>query len=307
MQIFHSSKEFRPSKKPIVAALGNFDGVHLGHQAILAKMVSAAKAGTAWAGVYTFEPHPAKILAPSSPPLLIQTVAQKLDCLESLKLDWVVLEPFDGDFAKKSPEDFFDKILLSRLQAKELWVGTDFTFGFRRSGTVSDLQKLCQEHEVSLHITQPQFKQDTLISSSRIREMILQGNVHDAQTLLGKPFALMGSVIKGAGLGTKLGIHTANLAEENELIPKVGIYITTTRIQGKNFSSVTSVGTNPTFPGKGFSIETHILDFDQSIVGKKIEVLFLKWLREEKVFTSSASLVVAIRQDIDAARKYHEV
>ena len=305
MRLFYSSRDFARPDVTVAAALGNFDGVHRGHQTILREMVAQTKARGQSAGIYTFEPHPAKVLAPASAPKLIQTLEQKLKAFEPLGIDWVVLEPFDASFAKMMPETFFEEILCRRMQAKALWVGYDFTFGVRRSGSVVHLKGLCKEQNIALHITEPQFTQDVLVSSSRIRELVLQGEAAQARMLLGRPFALIGTVVKGAGIGAKLGIHTANLAAENELLPKPGIYITTTRLEEKDYPSVTNVGMTPTFPGKGFSIETHILNFDQTLTGKKIEILFLDWLREEKSFSSTEALVAAIQKDIDAAKDYH--
>ena len=296
MKIYNSSKAFRPTA-PTIVALGNFDGVHLGHQVILKNVE----------GVYTFEPHPTKILFSESAPPLIQTRDQKLQSLEKLKIEWVVLEPFTPDFAQLTPEVFFKKILVEQLRAKKLCVGYDFTFGFHRKGNVSLLSPLCEQHSIQLHVVEAQKRGDLVISSGKIREMVLQGKVDQACLLLGRPFALIGKIISGAQIGRRIGIPTLNLSPENELLPKTGVYITQTRFVEKleTYPSVTNIGDNPTFPGKGFSIETHLLQVPQKVDNGKMEIDFLKYLRDEKSFSSSEKLVQEIKHDIAEAKKYH--
>ena len=299
--------------------MGNFDGVHLGHQAILHDLVKTAKKKGWVPCVYTFEPHPAKVLAPKTAPLLIQTLGQKMEALEKLGVEIVILETFDISFSHLTPEKFFHRILEKRLQPKELWVGYDFTFGVHRSGTVSLLETFCRENKIALHVTEAQFAKQTLMSSTQIRTLITSGNVSLAAELLGRPFALIGSVVKGYGIGGKMGIHTANLHYQNELLPKTGIYITRTKIrtrdhgqwtidqkQKKSWPSATSVGFNPTFPGKGFSVETHLIGFEGNLRDKEIEVEFLAWLREEWTFPNTETLAVQIQKDITEALKFHE-
>lgn len=257
--------------------------------------------------VYTFTPHPAKILGPRSAPPLLQTAEQKIRALQTLGVQVVVLEPFTKKFAKLKPETFFKKILRERLNAKALWAGYNFTFGFKRSGGIELLKNLCRGTGIPLHVTPPQFYQGSLISSTQIRNFVQNGKVDLAWKFLGRPFALTGRVIAGAGIGgAKLGIHTANLKAENELLPKPGIYITRTQVGRKSWASATSVGFNPTFPGKGFSVETHLIGFRGNLRGKKIEIAFLKWLREELTFPNPDTLAAQIHKDIAEAKKFNE-
>lgn len=310
MKVIHGSSKWREKEADVGVALGNFDGVHRGHQAILRDLVQTVQK-EGWLGaVYTFEPHPAKVLAPETAPLLIQTPEQKLEALASLGLDIVVLEAFDLPFSRLTPEKFFHEILVKRLKPVEIWVGYDFTFGVHRRGNIPLLESLCRGNKIGLHVIQAQFAMEMLMSSTQIRTLIAQGNVALAGKLLGRPFALRGKVVKGAGIGGKMGIHTANLHCENELLPKTGIYITLTKIKTgggwKSWPSATSVGFNPTFPGKGFSVETHLIGFEGGLRGKKMEVAFLSWLREEWTFPNAETLAAQIQKDIAEALKFHE-
>lgn len=309
MKIVRGSQNWEGEDRPPALVMGNFDGVHLGHQVILKELTAAADDAGWLPVVYTFDPHPAKILAPKSAPPLLQTTEQKIAALEKLGMEAVILEKFDPHFSRWSPESFFNEIILTRLTAVAVAVGYDFTFGHKRSGNVEVLKKLCNKHHLKLHVTDAQFQEATLVSSTQIRNLVAQGNVTFARKLLGRPFALIGNVIPGHGIGgSQLGIHTANLAVENELFPKTGIYVTETRIlkTAEYWPSATSVGFNPTFPSKEFSVESHLIGFKGELKGEKIEVEFLSWLREELTFPNAESLADQIKKDIQAAKTFHE-
>lgn len=309
--------------KGLAIALGNFDGVHLGHQAILKHLVKTCRKKGWVPCAYTFEPHPAKILSPKSAPKLLQTLEQKRRALKALGVQRVFVEPFTTLFLKKSPETFFNEVLVRKFKVRGIWVGYDFTFGYRRKGTIERLKKMCAAKKIPLFVLSAQFKNKTLISSSSIRGLLQQGGVEMAHKLLGRPFALIGKVVKGHGYGGgKLGIHTANLKAQNELLPKNGIYITRTTLRGTIarstiariskhdrttfWPSATSVGFNPTFPEKGFSVETHLIGYKGNLRGKKIEVEFLKWLRDELTFPNPETLADQIHKDIAEALHFHE-
>lgn len=293
--------------KPLAVALGNFDGVHRGHQVILKELVRKASKNGLTPAVYTFDPHPAKILGPRSAPALLQTLGQKIRALQDLGVKVVILEPFTKKFARLKPEAFFQKILMERLQAKALRTGYNFTFGFKRSAGAEELKNFCRRQGIPLAVTPPQFYQGSLVSSTQIRNFVQGGKVDLARNFLGRPFALTGTVVKGFGFGGRtLGIHTANLKVENEILPKPGIYITRTQVGRKSWASATSVGFNPTFPGKGFSVETHLIGFRGNLRGKKIEIAFLKWLREELMFPNPETLAAQIQKDIAEAKKFNE-
>lgn len=313
MKVICSSLRWRQTTQGLGIALGNFDGVHLGHQAILKKMCRAVRQKGWKSAVYTFDPHPAKILAPKSAPPLLQTLEQKLAFFRRLGLDFVILEKFDAKFSRLPARQFLQKILVDRLRVKGIWVGYDFTFGHQRLGNVEKLRNFCQNQGIDIAVMPAQFTQKALVSSTQIRALVSEGEVALAQKLLGRPFALIGKVVKGKGIGGKLGIHTANVKVENELLPKNGIYITSTTIPRltthdsrlTTYPSATSVGFNPTFPGKGFSVETHLIGFKGNLWGKKIEVAFLKWLRDELTFPNAETLATQIQKDIAETKKFH--
>ena len=292
--------------KNAVFALGIFDGVHCGHQKILRGVSDEAKALQGTPCVYTFNPHPIRILSPETPFSLIQTPDQKKRALEAAGIQICIVEPFPKQLSALSPEDFFHNQIQKQLQPVSIWVGYDFTFGHKRSGTVKTLKELWAEANIRCHIVEPQYVEETLVHSKLIREQVQRGGVEMAKELLSRPFALLGTVIRGQGIGgKKLGVHTANLSVENELLPGIGVYITQTRTSSGLYPSVTNVGNNPTFEGKGFSIETHILNFDQNLKDQKIEVEFLRWLRPEEKFSSAEALAKVIQNDILETERYH--
>jgi riboflavin kinase/FMN adenylyltransferase len=306
--IFGSENVSKPFRRAVIA-LGNFDGVHLGHQRLLKKAQKLAAKYKGISIVYTFEPHPVKILAPQVAPPTIQTLNQKIKCIEETGIDVCIIEKFTKKFAHQNPERFFESIILRRLGGSAVVVGYDFTFGFHRSGTVEILEYLGMRNKIEIYVMDAQFLNETLLSSTEIRGLVLAGFVDKAATLLGRPYELEGKVVKGKGLGGALGAHTANIEQENELIPGSGIYLTQTKIidGAAHFQpSITSIGTNPTFPGCALAVETHIIDFKKEIFGKKVAVKFLKKMRNQIAFPSTAELKKQISKDIAQARRMHE-
>lgn len=287
-----------------MVALGNYDGVHLGHQTILNEL----KIGFPNLPVllYTFDPHPVKKLVPSVAPLLINTLAQKLELLSQLGLAAVVVEKFTTAFSKLSPEIFFKKILINRLHAKCIAVGYDFTFGAKRRGNVETLEQLCFQFDVDCRIIKPVLWKNTLVSSTLVRKHLSEGQVSQAALMLGRPYFLDGCILHGTHRGKKLTVPTANIETENELLPKNGTYITNTKIDGKILRSVTNIGCNPTFGYRNLSIETHILDYQKNIYGKKIRIYFLKRIRDERKFSNPLALKKRILTDIEMAHATKE-
>ncbi len=291
-----------------VVTMGNFDGVHRGHRSIIATTITEARARGGSAVVYTFYPHPVKILAPEACPPLIQTLAQRLEALAALGVDVCVVDRFTLNLAHQPPRDFFESTLLTTLGARALVVGYDLTFGLHRRGTVELMEQLGRDHGVDVTVIEAQFLGELLVSSTEIRRLIAAGFVTQARALMDAPFALRGRVVTGMGLGGDLGAHTANVAADNELIPREGVYVTHSRpLEGSMvYPSITSLGTNPTFPHQPFKIETHLLDFEGALVGKEIEVKFLERLRGQIAFDGSATLKAQIARDIAQARIWHE-
>lgn len=311
MKLVLGSENF-PSEviRPAVA-LGNFDGVHIGHSRLITQAKTWARTHGGTSVVYTFNPHPARMLAPAECPPLLQTLKQKQAALEALDVGFCVIEPFTKTLAHQDATCFFEEILIGRLHAAAVAIGYDFTFGLHRQGTVEILTHLCHKHGIAPIVLNAQFSGEKLISSTNIRRLLEQGNVQEASTLLGRPYMIEGVVIKGRGIGKTFGVHTANIASENELIPHNGIYLTRTEIKGNdsleqtNLPSITSIGTNPTFSHVPFSIETHLIDANKDILGKKIAIYFLDHIRDQIAFDSIDGLQQQIQKDIEEARKKH--
>jgi len=301
LKLYHGSKKFSPKPRPVVA-LGNFDGVHVAHRTMFSLARKMAKRMLGASVAYTFYPHPVKVLSPASAPKMINTLAQRLELIDAEGIHATVVEPFSLKFAHLSAEKWFRKVIVKNLKAQAVVAGYDFTFGSHRSGTVESLEKLCKENGIVCKILEAQIAGETLISSTQIRHFVAGGEMKRAAKLLGRPYFIDGHVIAGAGRGAQLGIRTANLQSENELIPQGGVYATQTRVGNRYYPSVTNIGINPTFGGKALSIETHLLDFKGDLYGKTLRIAFLQKIRDERTFASVTELVAQIHRDIARAR-----
>lgn len=236
---------------------------------------------------------------------MINTLPQKLELIGREGVGQVVVERFTKIFARQTPEKFFKEIVLRRLRAREIFVGYDFTFGVHRSGTIDHLQSFGREAGIAVTIIEPYLRKETLVSSSEIRRLLSQGNLHQAEELLARPYFIDGRVVHGRGIGGKeLGIHTANVRTGNDLILPTGVYVTYTLVSGKRFQSVTNIGPNPTFGPGPLSIETHLLNFKKTIFGKTIRIEFLEKIREEITFASAKDLANQIQNDIKIAKEH---
>lgn len=288
-----------------VVTIGVFDGVHRGHQHILKQVIQRARLIGARSLVYTFDPHPVKLLVPDACPPMITTQAQRVRLIRKTGIDAIVVQKFTHAFSQKTPEQFFKSVLLKQLRAAELFVGYDFTFGVRRSGTITHMEHFCREAGVRLSVVDRFLWKDTLVSSTHIRQLLSHAKVHPAADLMGRPYFMEGHVVRGRGIGGKsLGVHTANLQTDNDLLLPSGVYMTRTHVGGKCHRSLTNIGTNPTFGSGSLSIESHLLDFKKSILGRMIRIEFLKKLREEIVFASAEDLAQQIQNDIQTAKQY---
>jgi riboflavin kinase/FMN adenylyltransferase len=226
-----------------------------------------------------------------------------VELLEKTGIDAVVIEKFNHPFSHLNPADFFQKYVVGRLNAKFIAVGYDFTFGAKRHGNRETLEAMCPQTGIGLKIVEPYFRGETLVSSSLIRKRILEGKVAEVIPCLARHFFLDGKIVRGDGRGKKLGIPTANMKPENELIPKSGVYATQSIINGKKYGSVTNIGFRPTF-GKGQrTIETHIFGLKKNLYGKKMRLIFLKRIREERRFESRQALILQIRKDMTNAKR----
>lgn len=293
-------------KRSSVLAVGNFDGLHLGHQAILRATVERALEKNGVSTALTFDPPPLKILRPESAPPRISTNTQRVEWCSILGLEAAVVMPFTIELSRLAPEDFVEQILVSELRVATILVGENFRFGHRQAGNVKLLRELGERLRFEVVIVPPVVCHGEIVSSTIIRREIAEGDVSHAGRLLGRPFVLTGEVVSGTGTGSKLTFPTLNLVPEQELLPARGVYITRTCFPGESRShrSVTNIGMRPTFNGTGLTVETHLLDFRGEIPAKRMEVRFWKRLRQEKKFSGPAELREQIARDIDSANRF---
>ena len=307
MRVIYRLEELTPEYPAPVVTIGNFDGVHLGHQNLMRDLVARAAKIGGTPVVLTFHPHPLQVLAPNNAPLQIQTLDQKIATIESLGIPLVVVIPFDMQLAQTSARDFAVKTLWERLHLKEIYVGPNFAFGHRRQGSFNLLKEIGEEKGfLAGKIHQVQFRGNR-VSSTAIRQALISGQVGLARRLLARPFALQGVIIHATGMGTKFEIPTANLQTPNELIPRRGVYVTMLGAEGRRHSSVTNIGFRPTVnreEAASLSIETHVLDFSEDIYGKKVSLEFLVRLRDERRFSGEQALIAQIHKDMGNARRY---
>ena len=304
MKIFHDLENANIAK-PTVLTLGVFDGLHLGHQAIMAKVVERARATESVATAITFDPHPRAVLHPESAPPLLQTLDQRLANLEVLGIEQAIVVKFTKEFASQPAEDFLRNVVRDRLHAREVYLGKGFAFGKGRGGNIELLRKMSDELGfVAAEVDEVQLR-GMRISSSRIRELLAEGRVNLARRMLGRPYGVEGVVIRGDQRGRSIGFPTANLKPHNRVIPKFGVYATATLIGGVWRRSVTNIGVRPTF-GEELepSIEAHVLDFDGDLYGDALRVRFLHRIRDERKFSGVDELITQIGRDAERARNY---
>jgi riboflavin kinase/FMN adenylyltransferase len=287
--------------------IGNFDGVHLGHQRIIGLAVEKARAKGGTAVAYTFRPHPQVALRPGAQVALLLTYDEKLEFLAAQGLDVTIEEPFSREFSTVEPQHFFTDAILRRLSAQAIVVGYDFAFGKERSGNLQALEAFCKNAGVELTVVPPQRSDTEVVSSSRIRQHLAAGEVDAASGLLGREFFYRGVVVRGEGRGRKIGFPTANLKIENKTTLPYGVYATWAVLEGRQIPSVTNVGVRPTFsevdgPELPALVETHLLDTTMDLYGKTLEVRFVKRLRAEQRFAGVDALKAQIATDAAQAR-----
>ncbi len=288
---------------PTILTLGNLDGVHLGHQKIIRKVVERSTALGLPSVVYTFYPHPLKIVAPRKRPPLITSDDEKAALLGDMGVDYMVMARFTKEFAARHPEEFVEDVLVRHMKASEVWVGHDYAFGRGKTGTVEYLKELGAKYGFKVKVMAAYKKGGMIVSSSLVRRFIQEGDVEKAANFLGRPYSIKGKVIEGDGRGVTLGFPTANMATSSELIPKKGVYVVLVTIGGKTYGGVANIGSVPTFRGKTSRVEVHIIDFKRSIYGRELSIGFIKRLRDERRFGAPGALVKQIMRDVDKARR----
>ena len=283
-------------------AVGNFDGVHLGHARILERLAANARRVGGPAVVLTFDPHPVQILRPQlAPPPLTQT-DRKAQLLARWGVDAVIAYPTDAAFLTHTARQFFDEIVCARLGARALVEGANFFFGHDRQGTIDVLRRFCAEAAVELEVVEPVVLQGEVVSSSRIRALLAQGEVDLARRMLTEPYRIRGTVVHGAGRGASLGFPTANLTGVRTLLPAQGIYAGRAAADGSIWSAAISLGPNPTFDEGGLKIEAHLIDYRGTLYDRPLEVDFLARLRDVERFASADQLVAQMREDVAATK-----
>ena len=282
-------------------ALGSFDGLHSGHLSLVNKIIELANENKGRSIVYTFKNHPRTLIKGATPPKLLMDNESKEEILEALGVDLIYFEEFNEEYMKLTPDGFI-KYLCEKFKVKGIVVGFNYRFGYKNIGNIEMLKELSTKYGYELYVMEPCNYENEVISSTRIRNELLNGNVDKAMKMLNRPYIIKGKVVHGKKLGRTIGFPTANLDYSKEaLIPRKGVYYTNVQWQGKIYKGITSVGNNPTVNGDKLTIETYILDFNNDLYGHNIKVYFIKKIRDEKKFNSIDDLVIQLKKDKDYA------
>ena len=307
LRIFNSINDFTTTKKTIVT-LGTFDGVHIGHNAILDKICKVAKHENLESVILTFFPHPRKIVSNNYDIKLLNTIEEKSVLLEKIGIQNFIVHPFDKTFSELSPREFVTQVLVEKLNIQKIIIGHDHKFGKDRAADFNDLINFGKEFGFEVEEISAQQINEVSVSSTKIRNSLLEGNISLANDYLGYPYVLTGNVVKGNQLGRTIGFPTANIQipEEYKLIPKNGVYIVTVNVSNQNVFGMMNIGVKPTLGENKLSIEVHLLDFDKDIYNQKIQVNLLERLRDEQKFESFEALKSQIELDKQNTIEYFE-
>ncbi|OGP82808.1 MAG: riboflavin biosynthesis protein RibF [Deltaproteobacteria bacterium RBG_16_54_11] len=286
-----------------VVTIGNYDGLHLGHQAIIKRVIELARDGKKEAVVLTFEPHPVKFLHPELQIPLITPYRKKMMLLEQFGVDVTINLAFTEDIARMSAKEFIQEIVQRRIAPCWVVVGFNFTFGKGRTGTPQELNKIGEELGFGVEIIPPHTVAGEVVSSTRIRELIARGDIREANRMLGSNFFMLGKVIHGHARGKGLGFPTANLEITQDLYPKEGVYAATVIVDEQTYDGVVNIGTNPTFGDEKLAVEVFLFDYHGDLYGKELQVALVDKLRDEQTFPSVDALVRQIGQDIQKAKE----
>lgn len=289
-------------ERPLHLALGVFDGVHLGHRAVIGAAVDGARASGGIAGVMTFEPHPIRILAPErAPRQILASIDHKERLLEELEVELLLVLRFTPELAKRDA-DGFARELLGAPPLRQVAVGSDWRFGRDRAGTEAHLRRLGEELGVGVTVVEPVMVDGERVSSTRIRQALRDGNLAGAAAMLGRPYTVMGQVVEGDQLGRRMGVPTANIEAGGEQLPPDGVYAVTARVEGEERPGVANLGVRPTVGGARRLLEVHLFDFDGNLYGQPVEVRFGRRLRGERKFAGVEELRSQIERDLVAGR-----
>jgi len=307
MEVIHELNQLRQPAAAGILTIGNFDGVHLAHQELLRRVVTVAQARNAIATAVTFNPHPAKILAPERAAQQLTSLARKTELMEKLGIERLVVLPFSETLSRLSPRDFVREILVQNLNPQAIFVGPNFRFGHRQTGDVRLLAEIGSEEGFEVDLLPMLEIRGQRVSSTRIRQLIAQGEVSLAGRLLGRPYASSGPIVTGRGIGKKQTVPTVNLGPVDELLPRVGVYVTRTRLGDSWYDSATNVGFRPTFGEDRLTVECFLLNFEGEIHEARMTVEFLHRLRDERKFPDAAALKTQIQKDAHRAKRFFHV
>jgi len=298
MRIFDNLKSYS-SKKESILTIGTFDGVHIGHNKILKRLIQDSKKNNLSSLVMTFFPHPRMILNKSHEIKMIDTIDEKINLLEKTGLDNLIIHPFDNNFSKIRAKEFVEEILVKKLKIKEIIIGYDHKFGKDREASVEDLKKFGKDYMFTVKEIPAQEIDSIAISSTKIRDAILNGEIEKCNKFLGRNFILTGKVVYGEGLGKKIDFPTANIEikETYKIIPKNGVYLVKTKINSNTYFGMMNIGIRPTVGGRNKSLEIHFFNFKDNIYGKNVSIEIIKKIRDEEKFSSIDQLKIQLKKD----------
>ena len=303
MRILHSIAELSELPGPLVLAIGVFDGVHLGHRAVIQRALTDARAAGGTAVVVTFDPHPARVLRPEQSPLLLTCIQHKQQLISALGVENLLIVPFDKTVAAMEPSEFIREIATAAKPLRQICVGENWSFGKGRTGNIHLLKILGEKMGfAAIGIPDVQMNERP-VSSTAIRNAVQAGDITTAEKLLGRNFSILGTVVAGRKMGRTIGFPTANLATNNEQLPPNGVYAVTMQLRGNHLPGVANVGVRPTLEDAGARVcEVHLFDYTGNFYGEEVEVSFLRFIREERKFQSLDALRDQIAQDVTAAK-----
>jgi riboflavin kinase / FMN adenylyltransferase len=304
MDIIKDIVSLKKSYPNTVLTIGNYDGVHLGHQKILSMVGRKAEEINGTSMVMTFDPHPVKVIAPEKNVKLLTTPEEKARLIAKMGIDVLLFIAFTKEFSQIAPDDFISKILVKKLNIKEVIVGANYSFGKSKKGNIDLLRKRGKEFGFHATAVQDVMLHGNIVSSSSIRSLLLKGAVQDVITYLGRAYSILGTVIKGKGRGKSiLNIPTANITSPVEIAPKEGVYAVRVGYKGSIYDGVANIGKNPTFGNTNVSYEVHLFGFSGDLIGESLRIYFIDRIRNERTFPDVVTLEKQIREDMDIAGK----
>ncbi len=306
MKIFYNFSDINRSIKNPVVTIGNFDGVHKGHQNIFKTIIKRAKEISGESVIITFEPHPVKVFTEEEKLFLLTPLKKKIKLIEKFGIENLIVINFDKKFANLTPEEFVKNVLVTNLCCKEVFVGYNYFFGKNKEGDVELLRKFGEKYNFQVKILEPFIIDNQVVSSTLCRKLISRGMVKEVAKFLGRYYLVEGKVVHGKHRGNKIGFPTANLKSPNEVYPKNGVYAVKIGLKGNIYNGACSIGFNPTFNSESLTVEVHIFDFNKNIYNETLKVVFIERIREPIKFSSVNQLIKQIEKDIDNCKKILE-